>query len=348
MFRHIGIEPTGSLDVDLQSAGLNWKTVKVPMGSISPKTGDVEPIPGRFNLHRSDGKGPGKGYLDSCSDRYHPPQNREMFQTFQNLVDAGGLRTVRIGELHGGRRVFALAETERVEAVNVGDQVQLMALLSTMHVPGAAYTLKLFVKRLACSNGMTLDDRAAMWRMSHRSRFSNVHRERMAQALAGAENKFGAYLDAARAMFAVVYPFDCQENFVTEVYQPGLLADVIRESEGLERHKAILERAAGKSESETGKIVLDAITSVGPVTVPNKALQRGTRQVIQSIVNQPGRSGQNVWNAVNAVTYHVDHVRGRNSDSGVEAAYFGAGESLKNRAQNLAEYITATEQKYIH
>jgi hypothetical protein len=347
MFRNIGTVPTGTgnVEADLKRGGLDWKTVRTPMASVSPKTGKVEMIPNRFNLHRSDGKGAGKGYLDSCSDQYHPPQNAAMFKMFYQMAQAGGLDLKRIGELRGGRRVFAIAETNRVAQVTSGDPMRLCALMTTGHVPGMAYVLKLFVLRQVCSNGMTIEERAAMFRMSHRTQFSDKHRAKMQAALEAGAGKFGKYMDQARTMFELMFPLPLQENFVAETYQPGLLTSVITETEGNLRHKAILEKTDGLSEKEQGQLVLRAILAHGPVNIPTKALQRSTKQAVQVLNTQPGRSGGNLWNAVNAVTYQVDHLRGRNAETGVEAAYFGAGEQTKNRAQTLAQVVVETNNR---
>jgi hypothetical protein len=270
-----------------------------------------------------------------------------MFQMFYNLAKAGGLQLTRIGELKGGLRVFALAESKEIADVSEGDNVQLCALLTSGHVPGMAYTLKLFVQRLVCANGMTVSERAAQFRMSHRTRFNDQHRERMERALESGSHKFGEYMDSARAMFQVVFPHNLQRDFITEVYQPGTLASLIKDSDGLPYHKAALERVAGRSEQEQSRAALKAAREWGAVPVPDAAIGRNTRHALWGIYRQPntGVGQDTLWNAVNAVTFHVDHVRGRSNDSGVEAAYFGAGEQTKNRANALAHTVLDTVEQ---
>jgi len=42
------------------------------------------------------------------------------------------------------------------------------------------------------------------------------------------------------------------------------------------------------------------------------------------------------WQAMNAVTYYVDHERGRTRDSALNSAWFGEGANLKQSALDLA------------
>ena len=42
------------------------------------------------------------------------------------------------------------------------------------------------------------------------------------------------------------------------------------------------------------------------------------------------------WNAVNAVTYMTDHELGRNADTRMQSAWFGANQTKKLKAMNLA------------
>lgn len=67
-------------------------------------------------------------------------------------------------------------------------------------------------------------------------------------------------------------------------------------------------------------------------------LGRTAGEVMRVLQTQPGSSTAHgtLWNAYNAVTYHVDHVRGRNADTAVESALFGEGDRLKNSALELA------------
>jgi hypothetical protein len=157
----------------------------------------------------------------------------------------------------------------------------------------------------------------------------------MSGVMNAARHGFDGYVQNARALSGVSMAPAVQENFITEVYQKGLLAEIVQEATGLAEYKRALENAT--TESDKGRVVLAEIVRTGvPVHVPARALSRGTRQAQLMIDQQVGRSGSNLWNAHNAVTYHVDHIRGRTADSGVTAAHYGAGEQLKNRSLNLA------------
>jgi hypothetical protein len=45
---------------------------------------------------------------------------------------------------------------------------------------------------------------------------------------------------------------------------------------------------------------------------------------------------ETLWGAVNAVTFYVDHVRGRTIENRLDSAWFGPGKLLKQKAWDLA------------
>ena len=50
-------------------------------------------------------------------------------------------------------------------------------------------------------------------------------------------------------------------------------------------------------------------------------------------------AGKTVWGAVNAVTQYVDHERGLKRETGLDAAWFGEGATLKDRAFSIAKEL---------
>ena len=51
--------------------------------------------------------------------------------------------------------------------------------------------------------------------------------------------------------------------------------------------------------------------------------------------------GQSLWGMVNSVTEYVDHERGKQRDSALDAAWFGEGANLKDRAFTVARELIA-------
>ena len=49
--------------------------------------------------------------------------------------------------------------------------------------------------------------------------------------------------------------------------------------------------------------------------------------------------GQSLWGAVNAVTEYVDHERGEERETALDAAWFGEGATLKDRAFTVAREL---------
>jgi hypothetical protein len=50
-------------------------------------------------------------------------------------------------------------------------------------------------------------------------------------------------------------------------------------------------------------------------------------------------AGKTLWGAVNAVTQYIDHERGKHRDTSLDAAWFGGGAQLKDRAFAMAQEI---------
>ena len=67
-------------------------------------------------------------------------------------------------------------------------------------------------------------------------------------------------------------------------------------------------------------------------------LPRAYYKIMEAYEDQPGiQYGRGTfWQAYNAVTHYVDHVRGRTDETRLEASWFGAGKELRDRALGLA------------
>jgi hypothetical protein len=67
-------------------------------------------------------------------------------------------------------------------------------------------------------------------------------------------------------------------------------------------------------------------------------LSRTAKRTYDVLETQPGANFAmgSYWNAVNAVTYMTDHELGRKADTRMQSAWFGANQSKKLKAMNLA------------
>jgi len=69
-------------------------------------------------------------------------------------------------------------------------------------------------------------------------------------------------------------------------------------------------------------------------------LGRLGKAILESILTSPGSNlherKDTLWGAVNGVTYHVDHERGRTQDNRLDSAWFGDGDRLKRDAVRVA------------
>lgn len=67
---------------------------------------------------------------------------------------------------------------------------------------------------------------------------------------------------------------------------------------------------------------------------------RQIKRILEAYAHAPGTQ-ETAWGALNAVTYYVDHIRGRTDDSRIDSAWFGPGRGIKNRAHELALQLAA-------
>lgn len=98
------------------------------------------------------------------------------------------------------------------------------------------------------------------------------------------------------------------------------------------------------SELEPTQEEIDRIVSgyVESVVTENdvKSLGRVGQSILQAVYDSPGSQLESakdtLWGMCNAVSYHVDHARGRTQDARLSQAWFGVGDTLKTDAVNLA------------
>ena len=65
---------------------------------------------------------------------------------------------------------------------------------------------------------------------------------------------------------------------------------------------------------------------------------RALKHVVDLFETGPGveAAGMTVFGAYQAITHYCDHVKGRNGDNSLHAAWFGNGQAIRNRAHEKA------------
>jgi hypothetical protein len=331
---------TGSTGIDemLDKAGLSWKTVPMPMGII----GRTETRPSFFRaLVRSD-----DGMeLGVASPAYKPIHNRQLLEAAVALSGEHSLKLIRAGAIDGGRRVAIVADLGDQFEVPLPDWMgsfrprnghEIMPegpdttgchlTITSGHVPGIAAEYGIQAWRQWCSNGARIERRLGRVRITHRGDQFAMEIYKLAEVLDRARGKFQAYGNTMKTLSRIKLQPHQTKAYILSTTQPDVWAGVMEKT--LARIGTVdvdLWQAAAE------RLVADprAITDL---------YDRTTELCLAALEVQPGAAiwRNTLYGAYNAITWVIDHVRGRSVDASVGNALFGTGALLKDAALDRA------------
>ncbi len=297
----------------LVEAGLDWEVQELPLlardESMTLGGGALHlPCPD----HKAIVRATDQRVLGVVGADYKILQNAEAFKFFDPFLQDGACSLESAGSLKGGRRVWVLAKIKDCAAdVQVDDAVRAYLLLSFAHDGSAAVGVRFTPVRVVCWNTLSAaeadDSRAIKLR----------HTKGLHLALSAVQ----ASVDVARRSFALS----------VEAYRR--LASFNVNAMTLNAYfKAVLKSPAQELIEEA-----ERATTTEPAPEP-----RAIPLLHEIFETAPGQSlaGKNLWGAYNAVTFWLDHVRGRTPESRFDAGHFGAGKDLRSRALAVAQSMS--------
>jgi hypothetical protein len=352
-YRGLGHNVAGMTEAEaLKVAGLDWKTVQLPLVI----QGRTEQRPSAYkSLVRSD-----NGVeLGVSTASYKPVHNHQLVGAMREAAGAAGVMLEQMGSLDDGRRVWAVGTVpntgfslpvgkeweERMERPHGGttswvteDKTVLKVLMGAGHVPGMAITMEFMAERLICTNGAKISRELGSFRMTHSGHWGPAQVARIHNMLKNAGLSFERYEAQARIMRDVKMSREEGELFVIQLLQPKILEDIVANG----RVSARVRDTDGVNGFNPARLMEEMVGREDRLITPDM-FNRATGRVLELVPNQPGAgmAQGTVWNQFNAVTYFVDHERGRTSDSGLNAAFFGEGANLKEGALELAGQYAA-------
>lgn len=312
------------------ASGLDWKTVTLPVSAVGKRESRV--INGYKALVRSDNG----ETLTIASQAFKAHQNSEILGDMLTTAEIGDAEIVMAGALDGGRRVVAVAKMNgeftlpNVTAVPVkaGDLTALFAVISGGHEVGTPYKIRGLAFRLWCANGAFFTTGStASFSVTHRLNLSE-HRAQIAATYEAIRNEFGQYGANAHRLQSTPMERNQSRLLVAELLAPGI-ANRMQEAMPTLSRADLYEHMS----TRPGGMFLNEMLKAHEDT---PGFARTGRNLLDAIVNQEGSNGANLWSGFNGVTWYVDHVRGRNPESGVNAAMFGEGARLKESALSTA------------
>lgn len=295
------------LEVWAHQAGMNWRIeeaeVRFVSGTAGTTLGSIHAFPEQKVLYRSDTKAP----LSVVSARYNVVQPAEILEFYRDLVDAGGYELETAGVLKDGKKLWALAKTGQCATLKGRDRVNGYLLLATAADGTMATTAQFTSVRVVCNNtlAVALGDSTGAVKVPHRSQFD-------AQAV-------------KRQLGIAISSWD------------GFMA----------RMKALSERKINDAAADAffRRVLTYPTTGTGTAVL---ATNDSAVKTVQELFAGRGRGAEmasaagTAWGLLNSVTEFVDHQRrARSDDHRRDAAWFGAGATLKQKAFEEAMKLIA-------
>ena len=295
------------IEVWQHEAGMDWQILESPVHFKSDAIGHLGAIHSfqeQKVLYRSDTKAP----LSVVSQRYHTVQPREVLEFYRDLTEVSGYELETAGVLKGGRKFWALARTGQGAALKGNDQVNGYLLLATSCDGTLATTATPTTVRVVCNNtlAIALGEGKGAVKVHHRSQFDP---QAVKRQLSISTSSWDGFLVRMKAMA------ECKVTpNMAEAY-----------------FKRVLTYAA-----------------VNPSGQPVTAVNDRALKAVQELFTGRGK-GSNLasasgtaWGLVQGVGEFIDHHRrARSEDHRRDAAWFGAGAAVKQKAWDEAMKLVA-------
>lgn len=290
------LNPDADIDTWAKMAGLDWQAQVSPV-RFQPldSDGDVLRVHGQNVVYRSDTFAP----LGLVTDRYKLHQPKDVLDFFNVLMQSAGFKLEVAGAIKGGKRIWALANTNKEACVLGDDAVRGYLLLSTSF-DGSTATVGQFTSvRVVCNNTLSAADNEvapSRFNITHGRAFdASLMRDRLGLVVSGFDGMMDKYRHLARQQVSVNYVKDFLTNLFPANFDPKTAE--FKPSRG---YNKVLELFEGKGMGAD-------LQGAG-----------GTR-----------------WGLLNAVTQYIDHDKGHNVDSRMNNAWFGNGNRMKSEAESL-------------
>ncbi len=298
------------LEVWAERAGMNWRIEESEVrfvasnGTESKGLGSIHAFPEQKVLYRSDTKAP----LSVVSKRYEAVQPSAVLGFFRDLTEVGGYELETAGVLKEGRKFWALARTGQSAVLKGKDQVHGYLLLATACDGTLATTAQFTSVRVVCNNtlAIALGEGQGAVKVNHRSQFD-------AQAV-------------KRQLGLAIASWDAF----------------------LVRMKALSERKVTLNMAEAYFKRVLTYATVNPAGQSVTAVNDRALKSVQELFTGRGKGANlasasgTAWGLLNATTEFCDHHRrARSEDHRRDAAWFGAGAAVKQKAWDEAMKLVA-------
>lgn len=288
------LAPDQPIEVWRRQAGMEWEIEEAEVRYVVGRDGigSLNGFPEQKVLYRSDTRRP----LAVVSKRFQVVQPGEVLEFYRDLTAHSGFRLETAGVLREGRKFWAMARTGQSTNLKGRDKVEGYLLLATACDGTLATTAQFTSVRVVCNNTLriALGNSAGAIKVPHRSQFDP---EVVKRQLGITVSSWDGFVARMRALCEVPVDPDSVEGILRRILtypSPAGAAPVVNE-QALAGVRALYEGGGRGSQL---------------------ASSRGT-----------------AWGLLNSVTEYVDHHRrARSDDHRRDAAWFGPGAQIKQRA----------------
>lgn len=288
------LERNQPIEVWKRNAGMDWTIEESEVRFITGQNsiGTISAFPEQKVLYRSDTKAP----LSVVSRRFQVVQPAEILEFYRDLTVVGGFELETAGVLREGRKFWALAKTGQSTLLKGRDRVDGYLLLATACDGTLATTAQFTSVRVVCNNtlAVALGNSHGAIKVQHRSQFNA---EAVKRQLGIAVSSWDGFVARMKALVECPVDPDSVE---------GLLRRIVTYPVQDRKIEVVNEQAV--------KAVRALYEGGGKGAL--MASSRGT-----------------AWGLLNSVTEFVDHHRrARSDDHRRDAAWFGQGAQIKQKA----------------
>lgn len=291
------LTPGQPLEAWAHHAGMDWRIESADVRYVASGEGlgSIHAFPDQKVLYRSDTKAP----LSVVSRRFQVVQPSEILEFYRDLTEAGGFELETAGVLKEGRKLWALARTGQSVCLKGRDRVNGYLLLATACDGTLATTAQFTSVRVVCNNtlAIALGNGTGAVKVPHRSQFDP---QAVKRQLGIAISSWDGFMARMKALTECKVKDDAVEAFFKRVltYPVNPAADGSTTAVNDSAMKNVQELYAGRGKGA------------------EMASAAGT-----------------AWGLLNGVTAFVDHHRrARSADHRLDAAWFGQGAALKQKA----------------
>jgi phage/plasmid-like protein (TIGR03299 family) len=296
------LDPKQPLEVWARQAGMDWQIEEAEVRFVANGNGtlgSIHAFPEQKVLYRSDTKAP----LSVVSSRYQVVQPAEILEFYRDLTEVGGFELETAGVLKDGKKLWALAKTGQSVTLKGRDRVNGYLLLATACDGTLATTAQFTSVRVVCNNtlAIALGDSTNAVKVPHRSQFdAQAVKRQLGIAIAS----WDAFMVRMKALSERKVTGDAAAAYFARVLTYPI-------SSGIDRSTSATNDSAVKAVQELFQ-------------------GRGKGADLAS-------ASGSAWGLLNSVTEFVDHQRrARSDDHRRDAAWFGAGATLKQKAWDEA------------